>query len=452
MKQPKSQKFLNPSLVYFFGALAGFLGGYNPGILSGCIIFIQHDFTLDAFQKGLLVSAILIGSIAGSIIFGSFSDRFGRKKTILVIALIYLVAAPVSAFCQSFITLLSTRIFMGLALGAATVTVPTYLSELAPVGKRGFISSLFALLIATGYFVAYCSNYFLAEHELDWRLMMFLGIIPAIFLVFGCPFLPESTRFLVKSNQVEEAKRVLNHFNGNDEKATIADIQSIINIIYQEIGGLRTVFDKLSRPSLFVGVMLTIFSQLTGINVICFWTPSIIAEFSGDASSSLVINIFLGFTMLVTTAIARVFADKIGRKALLLVGALVCGFMLIILALSLSLLKTSVIGLPVAVTSVIGVTISYCATWGMVGWTILGEIFPLNVRCISNSIAMTTNSIFSLFVAFCFPLLIEIFPVWSVLLVFAIFCILAAVFVRFKIFETRGKSLEEIEEIWHRRQ
>ena len=210
---------ISTGFIYFFGALGGLLFGYDTGVISGAILFIQKQMALNSWQQGWVVSAVLIGAILGAAIIGPSSDKFGRKKLLILSSIIFFVGALGSAFSPEFWTLVISRIILGMAVGAASALIPTYLAELAPADKRGTVSSLFQLMVMTGIFVAYVTNYGFSGFYTGWRWMLGFAAIPAVILFFGGLLLPESPRFLVKINQADKAEDVLLNMNKGNQKA-----------------------------------------------------------------------------------------------------------------------------------------------------------------------------------------------------------------------------------------
>ncbi|NYC29574.1 MFS family permease [Clostridium saccharobutylicum] len=197
------------SLIYVFGALSGLLFGYDTGVISGAILFIEKQMNLNSWQQGWIVSSVLLGAVLGAAIIGPMSDKYGRKKLILLSSLIFFVGALGSAFSPEFWTLMLSRIVLGIAVGASSALIPTYLAELSPAEKRGSMSSLFQLMVMSGILLAYITNYSFSGLYSGWRIMLGFAAIPAAILFLGALILPESPRFLVKDGRLDEAKEVL---------------------------------------------------------------------------------------------------------------------------------------------------------------------------------------------------------------------------------------------------
>ena len=439
---------IKPSLVYIFAALTGLLCGYNLGVISGAIIFIKTEFCLDSFQEGMIVSSLIMGAIFGSLFFGRFSDYFGRRKTIFCIAGIFVIGSVALPITQTYAGLFFARSFVGLGLGASGATVPTYLSELSPAKKRGMISGLFSLLLCAGYLFAYIANYLLDESDLNWRLMLSLSFIPSVLVFVACFFIPESPRYLIKINQFQQAKKIIMHFNGNNEEDTTEEIQSIISVLRQEKGGLRDLFGSYARLALIVGICLAIFSHFLGLNVIAFYVPTILLEFGFDLDTSLVVNIFLGVAMVVATYLSMVFSDRLGRKPLLIAGSIICAAMLLLFALALGVFRAYPFCFALCMIAIVSFQFFYFGTWNTIIWLLMGEFFPLSVRGLCTSIVSAVNFTASLVIALGFPVLQEHVSPVIIFCAFAGVGIFAAIYVKFNVFETRGKSLEEIEETW----
>lgn len=437
-------KISNP-LIYTFGALAGLLFGYDTGVISGAILFIEKQMNLNSWQQGWVVSAVLLGAVLGAAIIGPMSDKYGRKKLVLLSSIIFFVGAIGSAFCQGFATLIFSRIILGMAVGASSALIPTYLAELSPAEKRGSMSSLFQLMVMSGILLAYITNYSFSGMYTGWRWMLGFAAIPAAILFFGAIFLPESPRFLVKDGKEEDAKDVLKQMNKNDDELVNSELDQIKHQAAIKSGGLKELFGKFVHPALVIGVGLAIFQQVMGCNTVLYYAPTIFTAVGFGVQAALLAHIGIGIFNVIVTAVAVVIMDKIDRKKMLIYGGLGMGISLLIMSFSMKFSQGS---FTASVICVIALTIYiafFSATWGPVMWVMIGEVFPLNIRGLGNSFSSVINWAANMIVSLTFPTLLNFFGTGSLFIGYGVICFVAIWFVHYKVFETRNRSLEEIE-------
>ncbi|TGD19982.1 sugar porter family MFS transporter [Levilactobacillus suantsaiihabitans] len=436
---------VSTGFVYFFGALGGLLFGYDTGVISGAILFIQRQMHLGSWQQGWVVSAVLLGAILGAAIIGPSSDRFGRRKLLLLSAIIFFVGALGSAFSPEFWTLIISRIILGMAVGAASALIPTYLAELAPADKRGTVSSLFQLMVMTGILLAYITNYSFSGMYTGWRWMLGFAAIPAAMLFLGGLILPESPRFLVKSGHMDQARAVLETMNKHDEQAVNQEVAAIQESAKIVSGGWSELFGKMVRPSLIIGIGLAVFQQVMGCNTVLYYAPTIFTDVGFGVSAALLAHIGIGIFNVIVTAVAVAIMDKIDRKKMLNIGAIGMGISLFVMSFGM---KFSGGSQTAAIISVIALTVYiafFSATWGPVMWVMIGEVFPLNIRGLGNSFASVINWTANMIVSLTFPSLLDFFGTGSLFIGYGVLCFLSIWFVQKKVFETRNRSLEDIE-------
>ncbi|KRK95615.1 hypothetical protein FD25_GL000030 [Levilactobacillus acidifarinae DSM 19394] len=431
--------------MYFFGALGGLLFGYDTGVISGAILFIQKQMNLGSWQQGWVVSAVLLGAILGAAIIGPSSDRFGRRKLLLLSAIIFFVGALGSAFSPEFWTLIVSRIILGMAVGAASALIPTYLAELSPADKRGTVSSLFQLMVMTGIFLAYVTNYTFSGMYTGWRWMLGFAAIPAALLFLGGLVLPESPRFLIKQGHMDTAREVLDTMNKHDQKAVDKEVSQIQEQAKIVSGGWKELFSKMVRPSLIIGIGLAIFQQVMGCNTVLYYAPTIFTDVGFGVSAALLAHIGIGIFNVIVTAVAVAIMDKIDRKKMLIGGAIGMGVSLFIMSIAM---KFSHGSFTAAIVCVIALTVYiafFSATWGPVMWVMIGEVFPLNIRGLGNSFASVINWTANMVVSLTFPSLLDFFGTGSLFIGYGVLCFVSIWFVHKMVFETRNRSLEEIE-------
>lgn len=435
---------LSAGFIYFFGALGGLLFGYDTGVISGAILFISKQLTLTKWQEGWVVSAVLVGAILGAAVIGPMSDRFGRKKLLLLSSIIFLVGAVWSGLAPDFAHLVASRIVLGLAVGGTSSLIPTYLSEMAPADKRGGVASLFQMMIMTGILVAYISNYLLQDFTFGWRIMLALAALPALALFFGGLVLPESPRYLVRQGDNEAARKVLAMFS-KDEKMVEAELGDIELQATAQTGGLSDLFGPLSRPVLIMAMGLAIFQQTMGCNTVLYYAPTIFTDIGFGVSAALMAHIGIGIFNVIVTWVAVMIMDKIDRKKMLIYGAWGMGISLILMSVGMQLSGTGKFGSYLAAIALTIYIAFFSATWGPVMWVMIGESFPLNIRGLGNSFGAVVNWTANTIVSLTFPPLLSAFGTGNLFYLYAVMCFISIWFVHKFTIETRGRSLEQIE-------
>lgn len=442
---------LRPSgrLMYLVGALGGVLFGYDTGVISGAILFIPKDFKLTPFLQGAIVAGLLLGAMIGAAVAGRLSDRLGRRRLIIVAAVIFIVGALLAAFAPTVAVLIAARFILGLAVGSAALVVPLYLAEIAPTEIRGAITSLNQLMIVVGILAAFIVNAILASSG-NWRLMLGLAAVPALILLVGMLFMPETPRYLVHAGEEDTAHEVLEDLPG--EEPPRERIEEIREVDEQEEGetGLRALLRaKWVRPALLVAAGLAIFQQLVGINTIIYYAPTTLTNVGFAKTSAIYANLIIGVVNVAMTLIAIRIIDRVGRKPMLFAGVAGMVTSLLVLGISLSVLPTPHHpGDPAAVITLIclGTFIaSFAATWGPVVWVMIPEVLPLNVRGTAMGVAVFCNWAANFAVSQTFPPLLSGLGPGPVFLGYAVLGIIAGLFVKVFVTETKGRSLEEIE-------
>ncbi|WP_312884154.1 sugar porter family MFS transporter [Clostridium psychrophilum] len=436
---------ISSSLIYVFGALGGLLFGYDTGVISGAILFIQKQMNLDSWQQGWVVSAVLIGAVLGAAIIGPMSDKYGRRKLILLSSIIFFAGALGSAFSPGFWALILSRIVLGMAVGASSALIPTYLAELSPADKRGSMSSLFQLMVMSGILLAYITNYSFSGLYSGWRWMLGFAAIPAAILFLGGLVIPESPRFLVKDGRIDEARDILEQMNKHNKSVVNGELMQIKKQAEMKSGGIKELFGEFVHPALVIGAGLAIFQQVMGCNTVLYYAPTIFTEVGFGVQAALLAHIGIGIFNVIVTIIAVLIMDKVDRKKMLIYGAIGMGTSLLIMSVSM---KFSHGSLTAAIICVIALTVYiafFSATWGPVMWVMIGEVFPLNIRGLGNSFSSVVNWGANMIVSLTFPPLLNFFGTGSLFIGYGVLCFVSIWFVSSKVFETRNRSLEEIE-------
>ncbi|MQA88200.1 MAG: sugar porter family MFS transporter [Streptosporangiales bacterium] len=433
--------------TYFFGSLGGLLLGYDLGVVAGALLFITPEFGLTPLQKGLVTSSLLVGGMIAALGCGRVTDRFGRRFVVLLAGLLFGIGAIGAGFAPNVATIIFFRFVMGLAVGAASVIVPVYLSEIAPPRSRGMLSGLNQLMISTGILVAYLVNLGLAPFG-AWRWMFGLAAVPAILLVIGAYIQPESPRWLVKKGREAEAREVLSRSRDATElEAELAEIRQVVAAERSQIRIGELFGDVRLRRILLVGVGLAVFQQISGINTIIYYAPTILTSIGFGNSAAILANAGLGvLTVVVTILMITVVVDRVGRRRPLMLGALGLSFSMALLAVTF--FSSGIRGGAGGWIAIVGLSlfkISFSLSWGGIVWIMLGEIFPLRARGTAMGVATFGNWAANFLVAQFFPVLLG-GGNGLVFTLFAVLCATAFVFAYFKVPETKGRSLEQIEE------
>src|SRR5215210_1769292 len=323
-------------LVYLFGSLGGLLFGYDTGVISGAILFISQELGLTPFLEGLVVASLLLGAAVGAASAGPLSDRLGRRNIIVIAAILFTIGAIGAALAPNVGVLVLFRIVLGLAVGAAALTVPLYLSETAPTQIRGAISSLNQLMITVGILAAYIVNALLASSG-AWRWMLGLAAIPSLVLLIGMYFMPETPRWLVSRDRDDEAREVLRR--DRSEEAVEKEIRDIREVEEQEEGGLGELLASWVRPALVVAIGLAVFQQIVGINTIIYYAPTTLTNVGYGNEAAIYANLIIGAINVLMTLVAIRIIDRVGRKLLLLAGLVGMVASLAVLGLSTVLLS-----------------------------------------------------------------------------------------------------------------
>jgi len=428
----------------WIAGLGGFLFGFDTAVISGAEKSIQQLFQLNGFWHGFTVAIALIGTIAGAIAAGKPADVFGRKKSLSVIALLYFFSALGAALAQNWAGLLIFRFLGGLAVGASSVIGPMYIAEIAPAGKRGRLVALFQLNVVTGILIAFISNYVIAliTDQSSWRWMLGVQTLPAA-IFFALLFaIPETPRWLVMRNENKKATEILEKLGEANAAEQVAAIEDSISS-EKHIKSERLFVAKLKFP-IILAFLVAFFNQFSGINAIMYYAPRIFELAGLDRTSSLFQSVSVGFTNLIFTIIALFIIDKIGRKKLLLIGAIGMVFMLCLVSLSF---VTGRFGGAAVIIGLVGFIAFFAASQGAVIWVFISEIFPNKLRAKGQALGSFSHWLLAALVSWVFPV-IATGNTRSTGLAFAFFGLMMLIqfVVVFLVFpETKGKGLEQIQ-------
>jgi SP family arabinose:H+ symporter-like MFS transporter len=449
------------SLACGVAALGGLLFGFDTAVISGAIDQVQALFSLSAWMKGWIVSSALIGCLIGSAIAGTLSDRFGRKKILLLSAVLFTLCAIGSAMPRVPWHLVVARLVGGTGIGIASMLSPLYIAEISPARRRGGLIAVYQLAITLGVFSAYLSNCALAEMarlypevygsgvwrlvfvDEVWRGMLLAGLVPAVILFGLLLFVPESPRWLTKQGFSAAALGVLTRVNGPE--AARRELGEIEETIAQESGSIRQLFQGGMRLALCIGIILPFFSQISGVNVIVYYGPTVLKTTGLGANAALYWQILFGAVGALATLAAIMTIDKLGRKPLLLVGMAGVGAML---AASGALMGGDHVPAVWLVTLFAVYLACFNFSYGSVCWVIVAEIFPTAIRGRAMSIAVFSLWTGCTLVTQTFPPLLEAVGPTITFWLYGLTIPPALLFVLFLVPETKGKSLEQIERQW----
>jgi sugar porter (SP) family MFS transporter len=443
-QEQKTERFIY--LVAVVAAICGLLFGYDTGVISGALLFIKKDFSLSPWMQGVVTGAVLAGAAFGAGFSGRLADRFGRRRMVIAVAILFFVASLLTGLAPNVEWLAVGRIFVGLAIGICSYTAPLYISEIAPARNRGALVSMNQLLITIGILVSYLADYALAAGE-HWRWMFALAAVPAVVLGIGMIFLPESPRWLVSVGKQDLARQVL----GKVRSPQDADAE--LKMIASHNAGRKVRWTELFRleyrPALIVGVGLAIFQQITGINTIIYYAPTIfqLAGFSSEAQSILA-TAGVGLVNVLLTIVSVRLLDRTGRRPLLLTG--IAGMIASLAALGFVFLlgaHSSALGW-LAVVSVMLYVASFAISLGPIFWLLISEIYPLRIRASAMGVATMCNWGFNLLVALTFLLLVQNLGPSYTFWVYAAVSIASWIFAYRMVPETKGRTLEEINDQW----
>ena len=424
-------------------ALGGLLFGFDTGVISGAIHFIKIEFNLNAYQEGFAVSNLMIACVIGALLAGPIADWTGRKKVLILCAVLFTVSAILSALPRSFTELVIARFIGGMGVGMASVVSPMYIAEISPAKIRGRLVALNQLAIVVGILLSYFSNWVLVDTGINnWRYMLVAEILPAITFLVGLFFIPESPRWLTKEGLEKEALDVLNVVAG------AANSDHELQEVKKSLAEKRTSLKELLHPSLrrvlIVGILFSLFAHITGIDTIIYYGPIIFLESGFKTDSALLASVMIGITNLIFTFVGMAMVDKAGRKFLLLVGLAGMGISMMLVGFCM---QSDMISAKWTLLWIMTYIASFAMSIGVVIWVYLSEIYPTRVRGQALSVATMVLWLGNVILTQLFPVMMERFG-GGTFYIFSFICLLAFIFTWTMVKETKGVSLEEIEEMW----
>ena len=448
-RTPSTSTQANTNLFVYIAAaisaLGGMLFGYDTGVISGAILFIQQDFALSPALIEVVVSSVVLGAMLGAFAGGALTDRFGRRIVLIVTAALFALGAVGTSLAPTVFWLVIGRVIVGMAIGVASFTTPLYISEISPLTLRGRFVSFNQIALTSGIVIAYLSDYALSDMR-GWRWMFGLAAVPSALLGVGMAFMPESPRWLVSHGREDMGRSVLQHIRGT--AAVDDEVQDIRQSSVQQSSSWSELLSPSLRPAMIVGIGLALFQQVTGINTVIYYAPTIFQS-AGFASASVAIlaTAGVGIINVLMTVVALLLLDRVGRRPLLLIG--MAG-----MVISLALLGTAFLfpHLPflrwIAAGSLMLYVGSFAVGLGPVFWLLISEIYPVKIRGLAMSIATVANWGANLIVALTFLTLINAMGRTGTFWLYGIVGVGAWIFAYVLVPETKGRSLEDIEAHW----
>jgi len=443
-------------LLYFIAAVAatgGLLFGFDTGVINVALPSLREKFHPSPETEGWIVGAVLAGGMVGPFISGPLTDILGRKKINIIASLVFVLGSIITAIAPNVTVLIIGRLFLGLAIGIVASTVPLYLAEIAPTDKRARLVTFFQLAITLGILLSYVVGYFFAEHEDGWRSMFWTGFIPAAILFVGMLFVPESPRWLISKGRETEALEVLHRLREPEQAIKeLAQTKQVIEKEKHNKGNWTMLFSKRLRIPLLIGIGIFFIQQFSGINAIIYFSTDIFKNVFPDGNTAALATVGVGVINSLATLVAVLFLDRWGRKPILytgLIGTAVC-LATVGLAFYLKDSLSPEIQKLMLVGGVYTYIIFFAISLGPLGWILISEVYPLKIRGFASSMGSFNHWVFDFCVAYTFPILAAtslgtnggIFGIYMTVV------LLGLLFAKFIIFETKGMSLEDIEDRW----
>ena len=451
-------------IISCVAAIGGFLFGFDSGVINGTVDGLQRAFNSESVGTGFNVASMLLGCAIGAFFAGRMADRFGRRMLLIVAAVFFLISAWGSGIADGSFEFVIYRILGGMAVGAASILAPAYISEVAPSAYRGRLATIQQVAIILGLFVAFLSNYFLADMAgssvadlwlgfATWRWMFWVELLPAAIFLIALMFIPESPRFLITVGKEDKARNVLRKLLSDDEiKAKIIEIKKSLTDDHQPT--LRDVINKKTgkiHGIVWVAIGLAVFQQLVGINVVFYYGAVLWQSVGFSESDALLINVISGAVSLAALVIAISLIDHIGRKPLLWTGSIGMAVTLIVVAYAFStasIIEGSMnlsenMGL-IALIAANAYVLFFNVSWGPVMWVMLGEMFPNQIRGSGLAISGLFQWISNFLITMSFPIMLTAIGLAGAYSIYAFFAVASIYFVLKFVKETKGKELEEM--------
>lgn len=455
-------------VIAVVAAMGGLLFGFDTGVISGAIPFLQKDFGIDEGMIEMITTAGLLGAVAGALFCGKITDYWGRKNVIVMSAIIFVVGAVWSGYAPDSLNLILARLFLGIAIGVSSFAVPLYIAEISPTNMRGTLVSMFQLMITLGVLVSYLSDlYFANEQKTDcWRPMFYVGVLPAIILLVGMLYMPESPRWLLSQGRRSQAWNILKRI---EEEGTAEHMMGEMELEINKSRGQISKWSELLKPAfrapLFIAIGIMFFQQFVGINTVIYYSPKIffMAGFDG-AISAIWASVGVGLVNLLATLASVYLVDKVGRRKLYFIG--LGGISVFLMLLSFCFVFVNELGEYgrwFTVVCMLLYVACFAMSIGPLGWLIISEVFPQKIRGLGTSVGSLSVWVFNGIVTFTFFKIVNglTLPGTEICVggemvgnpagafaLYGIIAVIALVWGYFYLPETKGVSLEKIEFLW----
>lgn len=440
--------------VALIATLGGLLFGYDTGVINGALEPMKEELGLTAFTEGVVTSSLLFAAAFGAMIGGRVADKLGRRQTIIGLAVLFLLGTITCVFSPGFGVMVIGRIILGLAVGGASTVVPVYLAEVAPYEIRGSLAGRNELMIVVGQLAAFVINAIIGnvwgEHEGVWRYMLAIAALPAICLMVGMIRVPESPRWLISQGRRDEAYEVLSTIRSQQRaRAEVDMIAEVKELEEKQVHGTWSAIrdSRWVRRIVLVGIGLGVAQQLTGINAIMYYGQSVLKDAGFTSNAALIANIAPGIIAVVGSATALWLMNRINRRTTLIVGyASTTTFHFLIGIASLAIPEGNSIRPYVLLVLIVGFVGSMQTFLNVATWVLLSEIFPLQIRGLAIGISVFCLWMTNAFLGLFFPTIVEAIGITGTFFMFGIIGLFALAFVYTQAPETRGRTLEEVEE------
>jgi sugar porter (SP) family MFS transporter len=430
--------------ISLIATIGGLMFGFDMGIISGAVPFLQPYFGWNELQLGWGVSSILVGCIAGAFGTGALTERYGRKRLLISVALLFAISCAGMALAHHAFFFISFRVLGGLAVGAVSVISPMYVAEVAPPRIRGTLITIYQLAITLGILVSYLVNYALHEVDNNWRWMFATGLIPSVVFFTGLFFIPESPRWLVKAGFAEKSREILERIGGEEfARSELAEIKKSLSDTGSG-SGLRSLFSPGYRKVMALGLLLAVLVQVTGINTVVDYAPKILMAAGLEIRNALLQTSLIGVVNFACTFIAVWLIDRLGRRTFYIIGSSGMAATLVMIAMAFQLELN-----PLFTTASIMLFIAFFASCiGPAFWTLVAEMFPNRIRGRAVALTSFTQWVFTFLVVLLFPYLLDTLSGSVTFLILAFMSLIQLMVAVFFLKETKGRSLEQIEDLW----
>ncbi|MBV4365962.1 sugar porter family MFS transporter [Erwinia sp. BNK-24-b] len=442
-------------VIAFIATLGGLLFGYDTGVIAGALLFMKHDLHLTSLTTGMVTSFLILGSAIGAVFAGRVADRFGRKKIILTMALIFMVGSLGCATAPNVVMMITFRFILGLAVGGAAAIVPVYIAEIVPANRRWQFVTLQELMIVSGQLIAYTSNAAINEiwgGETTWRWMLGVACVPAVILWVGMLFLPDTPRWYAMHGRYREARDVLERTrHSRMVEKEMGEIRKSMSSKSEKNALRKKTISTWMKRLVALGIGVAMLQQLSGVNTIMFYAPTMLQATGLGTNASLLATIANGVISVLMTFVGIMLLSRFGRRPLLLTGQIGCTCTLLAIGLLTWLMPETVDGHPDVLRSYLvlaGMLVFLCFQQGAlspVTWLLLSEMFPMRIRGMANGISVFAMQMTNFAIAFLFPTLLEKFGLTNTFFAFAAIGIAGGIFAVLFAPETQGKTLEQIE-------